>query len=74
MANIGGASMAKLLVFAIGKRVIVALIEGVLYLAFSWDLLSAFLLFNLTTRVSSTFWERGLRGSGDGYSCLHTYG
>ena len=51
MANIGGASVAKLSVFAIGKRVFVALIEGVLYLAFSWDLLSAFLLFNLTTRV-----------------------
>ena len=51
MANIGGASTAKLLVFAIGKRGIVTLIEGVLHLAFSWDLLWAFLLFNLTTRV-----------------------
>lgn len=44
MANIGGASTATLLAFAIGKGVFTALIEGVLYLAFPWDLLWAFFL------------------------------
>lgn len=56
MANIEGASTATLLAFAIGKGVFAALIEGVLYLAFPWDLLWAFFwLFDLTTRPSRHF-------------------
>lgn len=48
MANIGGARKATLLAFAIGKGVFAALIEGVLYLAFPWDLLWAFFFGYLT--------------------------